>query len=98
MGDGGFYPRLIAGCPHLTVPSISKHERYMAALTQMPAQNLHEVEAIMEWATLFITLALAADLLGAKYRDWHARRVAIKSERTLTAKYALSPRWTRARL
>ena len=53
--------------------------------------------AIMEWATLFVALGLTADLLGAKYRDWHARRVAIKSERTLTAKYALSPRHTRAR-
>lgn len=48
--------------------------------------------AIMEWAALLVALALSADLLRAKYLDWHARRVAIKSQRTLTAKYALSPR------
>jgi hypothetical protein len=52
--------------------------------------------AIMEWVGLFLGLILSADLLGVRYRDWHARRVAIKSERTLTAKYALSPRRTRA--
>jgi hypothetical protein len=53
--------------------------------------------AIMEWVALFLGLLLSADLLGAKYRDWNARRIAIKSERTLTAKYALSPCRTRAR-
>jgi hypothetical protein len=53
--------------------------------------------AIMGWVALFLGLLLSADLLGAKYRDWNARRIAIKSERTLTAKYALSPCRTRAR-
>jgi hypothetical protein len=72
----------------------------MTALTPVSAQNhpLEAVMAIMEWVGLFLGLLLSADLLGAKYRDWNARRIAIKSERTLTAKYALSPRHTRARL
>jgi hypothetical protein len=56
---------------------------------------METVMATVYWASLLIGFAVSADLLRAVYRDWHTRRVAIKCERTLTAKYALSPRHRR---
>ena len=47
---------------------------------------------ILYWASLFAGFVLLADLVRAKYGDWHARRLSIRREHTLTAKYALSPR------
>jgi hypothetical protein len=66
----------------------------MRALTLMPAQilTMEVVMAMVEWGAILVGLLVSADLLCAKYRDWHARRVAIKSERTFTAKYVLFPR------
>jgi hypothetical protein len=53
---------------------------------------METVMATVYWASLLIGFAFSADLLRTVYRDWHMRRAAIKCERTLTAKYALSPR------
>jgi hypothetical protein len=46
----------------------------------------------LEWLGLLLGLALSVDLIRAVYRDRHARRLAIKRGRTLTAKFALPPR------
>jgi hypothetical protein len=66
MDEGGFYPRLIAGCstePTLHLEARAAHDGADASTSA----NLHEVEvvmAIMEWVTLFIALGLSADLLA----------------------------------
>jgi hypothetical protein len=49
----------------------------------------------LEWMGLLLGLALPADLVCTKYRDWHMRQLAIKRGRTLTRKFALPPHRSR---
>lgn len=44
----------------------------------------------LESMGLLVGVALSIDLACAKYREWHAKRLAIKRGRTLTTKFALS--------
>ena len=41
------------------------------------------------WAILLVGLALSADVAWSEYREWRARRDAIKRGRTLTTKFGL---------
>jgi len=52
----------------------------------------------LEWTGLLLGLALSSDLAWARFRGWRTKQQAIKCGRTLTAKYALSPRgpWGRS--
>ena len=41
------------------------------------------------WAILVVGLALSADVAWAEYREWRARRQAMKRGRTLTTKFGV---------
>ena len=41
------------------------------------------------WAILLVGLALSADVAWAEFRDWRARREAIRRGRTLTSKFGI---------
>lgn len=43
------------------------------------------------WIILLIAMVLAADICWTEYRDWRARRQAVKNGRTLTEKFSLPP-------
>lgn len=44
------------------------------------------------WISLFLALTLVLDSGYVRYREWRARRRAIKYGRTLTEKFVLTPR------
>jgi hypothetical protein len=41
------------------------------------------------WAILLVGVGLSADVAWTEYREWRARRDALKRGRTLTAKFTL---------
>jgi hypothetical protein len=47
------------------------------------------VMSSLGWAILVVGLALSADVAWAEYREWRARREAMKRGRTLTTKFGV---------
>jgi hypothetical protein len=47
------------------------------------------VMSSLGWAILLVGVALSADVAWAEYREWRARRQAMKRGRTLTTKFGV---------
>ena len=47
------------------------------------------VMSSLGWAILLVGLALSADVAWSEYREWRARRDAMRRGRTLTSKFGL---------
>lgn len=45
----------------------------------------------LEWAILLVGLVLTGDVGWTEFREWRARRLAMKRGRTLTTKFGLPP-------
>jgi hypothetical protein len=45
----------------------------------------------LEWAILLVGVVLTGDVGWTEFRDWRARRLAMKRGRTLTTKFGLPP-------
>ena len=52
-------------------------------------QAMGMVMSSLGWAILVVGLALSADVAWAEYREWRARRQAMKRGRTLTTKFGV---------
>jgi hypothetical protein len=53
------------------------------------AGKMSMIMSSLGWAILLVGLALSADVAWAEYREWRARREAMKRGRTLTTKFGL---------
>jgi hypothetical protein len=52
-------------------------------------QVIGMVMSSLGWAILLVGVALSADVAWAEYREWRARRQAMKRGRTLTTKFGV---------
>ena len=52
-------------------------------------QAMGTVMSGLGWAILAVGVALSADVAWAEYREWRARRNAMKHGRTLTTKFGV---------
>ena len=52
-------------------------------------ETMGMVMSSLGWAILVVGVALSADVAWAEYREWRARRQAMKRGRTLTTKFGV---------